>query len=434
MKIRWSEKERNKLILLKAQEKTYRQIAIHLNKTFWDDREVRTPNAIKRFTENNNYNIEHCQALAGIKSSPKQKQLPEESESFKELLAENTRLAKLLEKEKLKDEKILDAIHSAIVKLPSYTAKFLSYNPPKLARSKKSYSAEDMALIYSDSQIGEKSTLQDTSGLSEYNWDIFKNMRAKLEEKVLLMRDIHTHAYNIETLWILGAGDYLTGEAIFANQAHYIDQIVVDQVFFGAAEIAIMIKHWAMTFPKVKIIMVSGQHGRGPKEYHWRSNWDYVFAKVLQLLLKDVKNCEVVVAESALCAFEIRGHVFLLNHGTEIRSWMTVPFYGLERAALRWVNVTGLPVEYVVIGDKHRNCAFDIAYLEAIINGSWSPGTKYSVDKMQAAGKATQKLFGIHDEQGKTWEYPLRLSETPKLVKDEKGFYTPVSGVYAPVS
>lgn len=354
----------------------------------------------------------------------------DKDKAFSEILRENARLGKQLEKEMVKDEKMLEAINSSLAKLPAYFKQYLTYEPPKVPTTKKAHGPEDMALIYSDSQIGEKTTLRDTSGLSEYNWPIFQSMRRKLEEKVLLIRDIHTHAYNIETLWILGAGDYLTGEGVFPGQSHYIDQVVVDQVFFGAAEIAIMIRHFASIFPRVRMIMVSGQHGRGPKEYHWRSNWDYVFAKVLQILLKDVKNCDLLVAESALCAFEIRGHVFLLNHGTEIRSWMTIPFYGLERAALRWENVTRLPVEYVVIGDKHRNCSFDIAFLEAIINGSWSPGTKYSVDKMQAAGMATQKLFGVHDEQGKTWEYPLRLSEPPSLKKDEKGFYTPVSDVY----
>lgn len=343
-------------------------------------------------------------------------------QGFFELLKENRRVELQLEKERLKTEKILDVIRSSIVKLPAYKS-------PKKELKKKSYDTEDMALVLSDSQIGQKQTLLDTSGLSEYNFDIFLKQAESLKRTVVLLRDIQSEAYNIEKLWILGVGDYIEGEAIYPGQAHHLDHIVVDQVFMGAFVLAGVIRHWCTVFPEVTVVLVSGQHGRGPKkgDYHWRTNWDYVFEKILQMLLQDVENCEVFVAESALCLLEIRHHLFLLNHGQDIRSWMTVPFYGLERATLRWVNVTRKPIDYVIIGDKHRNCSFDIAYTEAMINGAWSPGTKFSVDKMQGAGFPKQKLFGIHDHQGKTYEYHIKLSEPPQLEKDEKGFYTPVS-------
>jgi len=336
-----------------------------------------------------------------------------------QLKKENRRLALELEKRDFITERILEVVRSSIIKLPAYKPRFFQ-------RRKKLFDPEDMAWAYSDSQIGQKVTLNDSSGFAEYNFDIFKEEINKLEEAIIKIKNIHSQAYNIEKFWVLGLGDYIEGELVYAGQTNYIDQIVVDQVFKGAKLIAGLIRNLSMIFPKVEVVLVSGQHGRGPKEMHWRSNWDYVFSRLLQDYLENVENCKVVVAESALCGLDIRGHVFLLNHGNEIRSWNTIPFYGLERAALRWVNLTRLPVEYVLIGDKHRRCTFDIAYIEAMVNGSWSPGSKFSVDKMQAAGVPKQILFGIHDIIGKSFSYDIRLAEPAKLEKDEDGFYTPV--------
>ncbi len=335
-----------------------------------------------------------------------------------QLKKENARLIKQLSERDFLTEKILEVVRSSLIKLPAY-------KPKAYPKQKKPYDPEDMALVYSDSQIGQLQTLQDTSGFSEYNYNIFEEEVEKLEDSIIKIKNIHSEAYTIENLWILGLGDYIEGELVYPGQPHYIDQNAVDQVFKGSKKIGGMIRNLCMSFPKVKVVLVSGNHGKGAKEAHWRSNWDYVFAKILQMLLADVENCKVTVAESALCVFEIRGHVFLINHGNEIRSWMTVPFYGLERATLRWVNLTGLPVEYVLIGDKHRKCVFDIAYVEAMINGSWSPGSKFSVDKMQAAGVPKQILFGIHKTIGKTYQYDIRLSEPTRLERDADGFYTP---------
>lgn len=359
--------------------------------------------------------------LGGIQHlNPDIKETDDDVRKFDEQLKkENRRLSLELEKRDFITEKVLEVVKSSIIKLPAY-------KPKIYPKQKKPFDPEDMALVLSDEQIGQLQTLKDTSGFSEYNFKIFEKEAERLEESIIKIKNIHSEAYDIETLWILCAGDNVEGELTYRGQTHYIDQIVVDQVFKGGRKIADMIRNLCMAFPKVKVIMVSGQHGRGPKEAHWRSNWDYVFARLLQVLLQDVENCEVTVAESTLCVFEIRGHVFLLNHGNEIRSWMTVPFYGLERATLRWVNLTRLPVEYVVIGDKHRRCTFDIAYVEAMINGSWSPGSKFSVDKMQAAGIPKQILFGVHDIIGKSFSYDIRLAEPTKLEKDERGFYTPV--------
>ena len=407
-------KELMKKLLLKLSDE---DIAAELNKQWPNDGRATKGSVVKQRPR---WNL--TKPSGGIQSS-KSIDIKETTDDIRkydeQLKKENRRLATELEKRDFITERLLEVVRSSIVKLPAYKP---TYHP----KLKKSFDAEDMALAYSDSQIGQKVTLRDSSGFAEYNFSIFEEEIGKLEEAIIKIKNIHSQAYNIDKFWVLGLGDYIEGELTYPGQAHYIDQIVVDQVFKGGKMIASLIRNLCMVFPKVEVVLVSGNHGKGAKESHWRSTWDYAFARILQIYLEDVENCKVVVAESALCAFEIRGHVFLLNHGNEIRSWMTVPFYGLERATLRWVNLTRLPVEYVLIGDKHRRCTFDIAYVEAMINGSWSPGSKFSVDKMQAAGIPKQILFGIHDIIGKSFSYDIRLAEPAKLEKDERGFYTPV--------
>ena len=340
------------------------------------------------------------------------------------LLSENKKLLKELNKERSRTKIILDAIKTSIISLPPIKT---SHSNNKI---KTTFDSEEMCLLLSDLHIGEKTELVDTSGISHYNMDEFKKRLLKLVSGIKLIYSIHSKAYPIPILNILGLGDYVTGSDIYPGQSFYIDQIVVNQIFMGAQLLAEQIRNLCEVFSKVRMVGISGNHGRiGIKgQYHWKTNFDYIFLKVLQLLLKDVHNCQIIVAESELCLLEIQKHLILIAHGDQVRSWMSLPFYGLDRSVRRWITLLRQPVEMVAVGHHHRHCNFDIAYAEAIINGAWTGGSRLSVNEMQEAGIPQQLLFGIHPKQGKTWTYNIKLTDKPDVLMPNKdGIYTPSS-------
>jgi len=333
---------------------------------------------------------------------------------------ENKLLSSRLAREKRKTELILDIIRSSIVKLPANKVP-----PPKITQKK--YDSECANLVLSDLHIGEKNTYHETSGLAEYNFDIFKKRWKRLINAVEKITAIHSQAYSFTRLNILNLGDNVTGETIYANQPFYLDQDLMDQIFLGSQIVAEGIAYLAQIFPEVVMVGVPGNHGRTGKYNANRTNFDYIFLKILQMQLHNIKNVKIIISESSVCLLKIENSLILLAHGDEVRSYQNLPFYSLDRFVRKWTSLAGKRISLAIIGHHHRGCQFDIAFGETMINGAFPGGSNLSVRAMQEAGIPKQKFFGIHPKQGKTWLYDIKLADFSELKPNKENIYTPIS-------
>ena len=335
---------------------------------------------------------------------------------------ENERLRSQLTREKHKTELILDTIKSSIARLPAP-----KIPPSKISQKEYKYDPECANLVLSDLHIGEKNTYRETAGLAEYNFDIFKKRWKKLISGVEKITSIHSRAYPITRLNILNLGDNITGETIYSNQPFYLDQDLMDQIFLGSQIVAEGIAYLAQIFPEVVLVGVPGNHGFAGKHNANRTNFDYIFLKLLQIQLKNIQNIRIIVSESSVCLLKIENSFILLAHGNEVRSYQKLPFYGLDRFVRRWTSLAGKRIDIVILGHHHRECQFDVAFGETMINGCFPGGSSLSVGKMQEAGIPKQKFFGIHPRQGKTWTYDIKLADMKDLIPDKNNIYTPIS-------
>jgi len=187
----------------------------------------------------------------------------------------------------------------------------------------------------------------------------------------------------------------------------------MDQIFLGGQIVAEGIAQLAQVFPEVVLIGVPGNHGRVTKLNANRTNFDYIFLKILQTQLELLK---------------IENSLILLAHGDEVKSYQHLPFYSLDRFVRRWTSLVGKRIDLAIIAHHHRECQFDVAFGETMINGCFPGGSNLSVKKMQEAGIPKQKFFGIHPKQGKTWCYDIRLADFKELIKSSsQNIYTPIS-------
>jgi len=401
---RYSDDELNFVTSLRKEGYSWGEIAGECNQKFWQGKKIRTKESVRSASNYHKYYS------------------PQKNVCAHELLKANQELQRQLERERAKTEVILNVIKTSIAKLPPV-------KPPKIPQKSK-FDDEEAGLLFSDTQIGQCQNKIDTSGFAEYNFQIFEKRLKKLVVGVKRIYDIHSQAYNITRLNIFGLGDYVEGESIFPGNPFYIDQILVDQIFLGAQKIAEAILALAQIFPRVRAIFVYGNHGRLGKrgEHSLRSNADYILARVVQIMLRDQHNIEIIVSESPLCLVEVQKHLFLLVHGDQVKSYLKLPFYGLDTATRRWMSLVGQRIDYVVLGHHHRNCSFDVAYSEAIINGAFPGGSEYSLRKQYEASEPSQLFFGIHPRKGITWRYKIKLADE-KFVLKRKG-----DGVYTPVT
>jgi len=267
--------------------------------------------------------------------------------------------------------------------------------------------------IVSDMHTGAFHTPEETAGLTQFNQSILldevRRWKTNLSDCLAVVRS-GVHVSRCLMLWL---GDMVTGEDIYPKQLAEIDAKLMDQIILTAYILADMVLHCAKTFEKVEIIAVEGNHGRTQTTTLSIDRLVYI---IVQLLLRGQKNVTLHLSQSPFVAFSepsvdrSEPWNYLVSHGQDVKAWNRIPYYGLDRARAEWIDLTGLVYDSVIVGHHHR-------YAETagwIMNGTWVPGSKYSVSKMRAASQATQGLLFHNPKIGWTSRWPLYLTERPR--------------------
>ena len=117
------------------------------------------------------------------------------------------------------------------------------------------------------------------------------------------------------------------------------------------------------------------------------------------------------VPDSWAVMYELEGHLFYQGHGHFIRSWNSIPFYGITRMTSRLGAVLAKhfrPVDYWLFGHFHLHGSIENAGGEYLINPSLIGPQEFG---MQSYGDATppgQFLCGVHPKYGITHRWRLR--------------------------
>lgn len=336
------------------------------------------------------------------------------------LVRQNEALRRDLKKERIKTQQVVDACTSAILKHNIKPIK----RPP--ASSKKSKHNLDAHLLRTDAQAGERVNPRETSGLGDYNFNVYKDRVRRLRDKVLLFREQDKTSLGLDKLVIPWLGDHVEGETVYPGQAYHIDKILVDQVFESAFfEINEFILPLAAEFPRLEIFTVYGNHGRAGRkgDNHFRTNWDYVFYMMLKTVLHfAAPHVKVFVSDSPTMLVEHGNFLFCYKHGDDVRGWMGLPYYGLDRMARRTSKMFNKSVDYYCVGHFHRPASLDDHIL---VGGTLAGGSDLSINKLGLTSVPSQKLFYFHRRHGVNRTSNLYLSDQVNLTPDEHGIYTP---------
>lgn len=312
---------------------------------------------------------------------------------------------------------ILEANAESIASLPKVKAP-----GPIILNPKDRKTTESAVLVGSCWHIGETINKEEMGGLNEYNFDIFVRRLQFLVGKAIKFTRQNMAMYNFEELHVLLTGDMVSG-IIHEELAETNDLTIVEQATLGAFVTAQAILELAQAFPKVKVTCVVGNHGRiGPKKYfkHKQSvSWDYVFYTNLALLLKKQPNVSFNIPKSFWALVNIQGWNFLVMHGDLIKSWGSIPFYGINREVAKWVKIKASQdtfFNYTVMSHFHTFAMLQSPTGEDILNGSLKGGDEYAAG-LGLFNDPVQILFGVHPRYGKTWQLPINTKhaeDTPR--------------------
>ena len=402
---KWTNKEIMMLYHLKKAKKTHREIADIMAQ---EGNRDYTENSIKK--KWNDTDWAHFLSEQGAKEELQAEIESRESEKQKVIESTLASQEKFIRREQARTDLIIDKVCSAIYRLPKPKPSELKYNP----KSHQSYREEHMGVMLSDLHIGSSYTLEDTGGLSEFNLEIFHARLNKLKDTVIEIYERHENVCELPVLHVFCLGDIVAGMPDSGSWSNnYIDLDIYDQMFEGVDSLRNTLAVWSQAFKQVKFYGIHGNHGRiGKRGVNKDStNWDRICYETMRMSMQNYDNIEWQIPKAWWLMENIQNHNFYLTHGDGIRGSMGIPYYGVERAERNIIGLMDKKPDYMLLGHFHSPAEIQTNSSRILMNGSFMGGDMYSLRDLRRKDNAEQKIFGIHEKKGVTWNYNIQLDE-----------------------
>jgi len=294
---------------------------------------------------------------------------------------------------------------------------FSTFLPYSSIISRKAKITESAMLMLSDSHSDQEIMSKRVRGLEEYGFEIACQRAERIVDTTISHLIDNMKNYKFETLYIAGLGDYVNGEIHRATEHSKWGNSLKNSMGMGEL-LAMMITDLSRHFPKIVLCSVSGNHGRKSIKKDYRGahdNWDYLVVAHAAARLKGLVEqgrLEIVAPDAWSMMLSVYKWNFMLNHGDDIRSWNSLPWYGIERKTRRLNaigTVQGQVPHYYLFGHFHTMATQQHTTGETIINGSWAATDEYALESLGAFSEPYQWLFGIHPSYGLSWRMPIKL-------------------------
>ncbi len=256
---------------------------------------------------------------------------------------------------------------------------------------------EDIGIVWADGHAGRIT--------DSYNPDIYKARFEYFLESTMHIINLHRP---IRNAFIFSLGDDVQGENV--RQGTTIGTATLsakEQIYDLALPTQ---SRFIMSLKQgVKEVIVTknrGNHGYYDKVVPRSTNWDIFLGEALKSALVNQKGITINVADQFYALTNIRGFLFFQMHGDQVISQQGIPFFALRRKYQEYYAL--FKFHYAYNGHWHSgghdavNSIADYTMCPPLITGD-----EWSLEKVGRASKPIQLVFGIHPQNGRTWEYKL---------------------------
>lgn len=302
--------------------------------------------------------------------------------------AQVKRFIRAEERDKLHVEAVVEAV-TALDPLPRVA----------ILKPKKSTSPVTALVHATDWHIGEYIEPAETEGFGNFNWELAQDrVLDQWLPRTLKWLNTQRSGYVIDEIVLLGTGDFVSGdihdELRRTNEFPLPVQTAKAGDLFGAVGAAL-----ARHCVKLKVIEIGADnHSRlvqkPQAKQKTQNSMSTLVYHIANKVMERQSNIEVTIASGMKLLFDVNGHPILGEHGDTVKSWMGVPWYGMEREVAREAKrrMFSQGFKYVVMG--HWHVPFFGQY---IIGGSLSGTSEYdhSCGRNNPPAQTTM-LFGKH--------------------------------------
>jgi len=351
---------------------------------------------------------------------------PKLSDSDRKILSLESKIAGLLQDRSRMSRELKAAVtkhgivQSVVEELQAVVTPLESFTPvADFRKSKKSTVEEHLVMHLSDEHADEVVKGHTVGHTEEFDFPIALCRAEQYVDSVLKFTQSTLTNYRFPVLHILNYGDHTSGEIHNATGHSYYRNMFRNCLAIGQMQ-AHMFRDLAPYFPRIEVVCLSGNHGRRSvkKDFNgpW-DNWDYLVCEIAATYCRDLKNVRFHIPECFSLNYEINGHGFHIQHGDDIKSWNSIPWYGIERKTRRLValhNSLGIRTRYFVMGHFHALASMADLKGETFINGAWCGTTPYSYESFSGYREPMQLIHGVHRDHGVTWRLPVLLKNPEK--------------------
>jgi hypothetical protein len=277
-------------------------------------------------------------------------------------------------------------------------------------------SRESLILLWSDWHAFEEVKAVRTLGFNEYTGPVMSERARRITNAAISIKTRleRGQGWLFDDAHLCLNGDFVSG-TIHEVERHSDAANVVHACFATATVIAAAIRDLAPNFKKMFIRGTCGNHGRFPDARKMQQkdptrNWDYVIYLFAMQATSNIPNVTWDLPDSYFSCFDVEDFRFLQHHGHDIKSWNSLPHYGLDRYSRNMNSLFGKRrerIDYYLISHFHNQTSTSNAAGETFLNGSLIGGTEYSVAGLGRADDPKQWMFQVEKQHGVNARWPL---------------------------
>jgi len=270
-----------------------------------------------------------------------------------------------------------------------------------------------------------------TGGLNYYNKEKLITQLENLKKALVTISIKQLAEYPL--LKIHALGDLIDGINIYKGQAFQQDMYLTQQYYYIAELISTLLIELLQLYTKIEISCVPGNHGRiGRKgESPQEDNFEYMWYRHMKEKMQNYREPthengyrQIVwnISETWWMLDKTYDKTSLLFHGDGIRSWNSIPYYGIDRADAKYTKLLARQkniYQILELGHFHSLSILPTPTGHTMINGCFVGGSMLALKDMVTTSEPAQLFFGIHkDLPSVNWWHPIYL-DYPKGEEEE---------------
>jgi len=300
----------------------------------------------------------------------------------------------------------------------------ININSTDIPKVSKYHQEKEHVLFLSDWHAGETVSYEQTLGLGKYDIQTLVIRLQKIVELVAEAVEYKKH----KKLHIILMGDMINGN-IHDELLFNAMSMVADWCGLTNELILYLISELKVFFDEITVTGVPGNHGRLMKKPYSKNkynNFDYIIYKMVEDSINIMKSYDPNIGID--CHFgkglhslvKIQDKNYLICHGDGVKTWGTIPHYGLTRMHSQLISLyakKGIIIDYVIHGHFHISSTTQQYYSERFSIGSLKGIDEYAMDK--GLGCKAQQLLAISFPNKGIW-HRIPLTVDIEETKNDK--------------